>query len=208
VDDAKFFKGKSIEAVMAGCIFIACRQCRTPRTFSEVFGLTQVPKKEIGRIYKQLEKFLTKFHDDKVADIVAEGGIIDQEANKYKGTQSTKPADLCARYCNMLGLHFRVQSVAQALAEKIPSIETLAGRSPLSNAAACIYFASHLLGQGKSSKKISEVAGVSDATIKHAYKLLLAEKDKLIDPKWLGQQQTPGVLSTGVIGDIKNLPNT
>lgn len=200
VDDAKAFKGKSQEVIMAGCIFIACRQCKTPRTFSEIFGLTQVPKKEIGRVYKALEKFLTTIHDEKIKAIEAEGGIIDKDANSYKGTQSTKPSDLCARYCNMLGLSFRVLSVSQALAEKIPSIESLAGRSPLSNAAACIYFASHLLKDGKASKKISEVAGVSDATIKHAYKLLLVEKDRLIDPQWLGPQ--PGNL----FGDVKNLP--
>jgi len=208
VDDAKAFKAKSQEVIMAGCIFIACRQCKTPRTFSEIFGLTQVPKKEIGRVYKKLESFLTQFHDDNIAKIVAEGGIIDREANAYKGTQSTKPSDLCARYCNMLGLHFKILSVSQSLAEKIPNIESLAGRSPLSNAAACIYFASHLLGTPTPSKKISEVAGVSDATIKHAYKLLLAEKDRLIDPKWLGQQNIPGVNSKGIIGDVKNLPNS
>lgn len=207
-DDAKYFKGKSQDVIMAGCIFIACRQCRVHRSFAEIFSLTQVPKKEIGRVYKLLEKFLTDKDEEKIKAIVAEGGIIDEEANKYKGTQSTKPSDLCARYCNMLGLHFKVQMVSQELAEKIPSIESLAGRSPLSNAAACIYFASHLLGQGKSSKKISEVAAVSDATIKHAYKLLLVEKDRLIEQKWLGQQQVPGVLSTGVFGKLENLPSS
>lgn len=171
VDDAKAFKGKSQDAIMAGCIFIACRQCKTPRTFTEIFGLTRVPKKEIGRIYKSLEKFLTDVHDEKIKAIEADGGIIDKAANQYKGTLASKPTDLCARYCNMLGLNYRVQSISQALAEKIPSIESLAGRSPLSNAAACIYFASNLLGQKTPSKDISQVASVSDATIKHAYKL-------------------------------------
>lgn len=203
VDDAKAFKGKSQDAIMAGCIFIACRQCKTPRTFTEIFGLTRVPKKEIGRIYKSLEKFLTEVHDEKIKAIEADGGIIDKAANQYKGTLASKPTDLCARYCNMLGLNFRVQSISQALAEKIPSIESLAGRSPLSNAAACIYFASNLLGQKTPSKDISQVASVSDATIKHAYKLLLVEKDKLIEPSWLGPQQAGGVKMEG---KIDNLP--
>lgn len=57
VDDAKVFKGKSQEAIIAGCIFIACRQCLVPRTFQEIFALTKVPKKEIGRTFKALEKF-------------------------------------------------------------------------------------------------------------------------------------------------------
>ena len=31
--DAGIFRGKSQETVIAGCIFIACRQCKVPRTF-------------------------------------------------------------------------------------------------------------------------------------------------------------------------------
>lgn len=57
VDDAKAFKGKSQEALIAGCIFIACRQCEVPRTFREIYALTKVSKKDIGRTFKALEKF-------------------------------------------------------------------------------------------------------------------------------------------------------
>ena len=62
---------------------------------------------------------------------------------------------------------------------------SLAGRSPLSAAAACIYMISHLLKFPKSAKEISQVAGVSDGTIRTAYKFLFAEKDTLIDPEWI-----------------------
>ena len=57
VHDANAFRGKSQETVIAGCIFIACRQHKVPRTFREIFALTRVSKAEIGRIFKQLEKF-------------------------------------------------------------------------------------------------------------------------------------------------------
>ncbi len=57
VDDAKAFKGKTQDAIISGCIFIACRQCNVPRTFREIFRLTKVSKKEIGRSFKALEKF-------------------------------------------------------------------------------------------------------------------------------------------------------
>lgn len=57
--------------------------------------------------------------------------------------------------------------------------------------------ASHLMGQPKSPKEIASVAGVSDGTIRTAYKLLYAEKDKLIDPKWLEDGK----------GDLKKLPS-
>lgn len=60
VDDAKAFKGKSQEAIVAGCIFIACRQCGVPRTFREIYALTKVSKKDIGRTFKALEKFFAQ----------------------------------------------------------------------------------------------------------------------------------------------------
>lgn len=57
VDDAKAFRGKSQEAIIAGIIFIACRHGNQPRTFAEIFALTKVEKKDIGRVFKALEKF-------------------------------------------------------------------------------------------------------------------------------------------------------
>ena len=60
VDDGKAFKGKSQDAIIAGCIFIACRQCGVPRTFREIFALTKVSKKDIGRVFKSLEAFFGK----------------------------------------------------------------------------------------------------------------------------------------------------
>lgn len=201
VFDAGQFKGKNVEVVLASCLFLACRQHQVPRSFNEMFSLTNVSKKDIGRNYKQLEKFLMADSKTSMDTIEAEGGIISRD-HGYKSTTSTKPDQLCVRFCNMMGLPFRVQTVAESLAKKIPSISGLAGRSPLSNAAACTYFASHLFKKGKSTKEISEVAGVSDATIKHAYKYLYQEKDTIIEPAWLGPQ--PG--ADNLVGDVKNLP--
>jgi acyl dehydratase len=59
VCDANAMKDRKQEAVMAGCIFIACRDCDIPRTFSEIYSFTRVPKKEIGAVYKTLERFLS-----------------------------------------------------------------------------------------------------------------------------------------------------
>jgi len=55
VDKYKVMKGKPQEVVIAGCIFIACRQNNVPRTFREIFNLTSVSKKEVGRVVKQLQ---------------------------------------------------------------------------------------------------------------------------------------------------------
>jgi transcription initiation factor TFIIB len=71
VDDAKAFKGKSQEALIAGCIFIACRKSDVPRTFREIYALTKVSKKDIGRTFKALEKF---FSTPEIKAKLAQGG--------------------------------------------------------------------------------------------------------------------------------------
>jgi hypothetical protein len=45
VDEEKVLRGKSEAAIIAACIFIACRQGRVPRTFKEIVALTSVSKK-------------------------------------------------------------------------------------------------------------------------------------------------------------------
>ena len=44
VYEAGAFRGKSQETIIAGVIFIACRQRGVPRTFREIFALTNVSK--------------------------------------------------------------------------------------------------------------------------------------------------------------------
>ena len=74
VNDGAAFKGKQQEVVIAGCIFIACRQCGVPRTFREVFALTNVSKKEIGRIFKSLERFFAAQNLLKEKEMAKAGG--------------------------------------------------------------------------------------------------------------------------------------
>ena len=110
--------------------------------------------------------------------------------------QSVDPKALCNRFCNQLGLNFRITTIAQNIAEKADKVGSLAGRSPLSIAAACIYTASHLMGQPKSPKEISGAAGVSDGTIRTAYKLMYPMREQLIDTDWLSDGK----------GDLSALP--
>jgi transcription initiation factor TFIIB len=82
VSDAGAFRGKSQEAIIAGCIFIACRQCKVPRTFREIFALTKVSKKEIGRIFKALEKFFSESNRDKNDAVEKAGGKSQRLSNR------------------------------------------------------------------------------------------------------------------------------
>ncbi|KAI2610514.1 TFIIB-domain-containing protein [Hypoxylon sp. NC1633] len=179
-EDAKLFKGKSQEAVIAGCIFIACRQSKAPRTFREIYSLTKVSKKEIGRTFKVLEKFLQSNRESNVT-----GSLLMVE--NYEATVTTGAAELCARYCN--NLQFKnphlMERVSSALASKSSALKDLAGRSPLSIAAASIYMASHLMGDSRTSRDIAAVAGVSDGTIRTAYRHMYPAREELVEKDWL-----------------------
>lgn len=178
-DDEKFLKGKPQEAVIAGCIFIACRQCQVPRTFREIYDLTHVSKKEIGRVFKALEDFLKKMEERNKKQKNTFMGV-----TQYEKATSTTPQALCARFCSQLGFrHYQsIENLACNLADKTPSVAELAGRSPLSIAAACIYMAAHLVGEPRTSKDIAAISGVSDGTIKTAYRFLYNARDRLIEP--------------------------
>ena len=203
-DESRLFKGKSQEALIAGCVFLACRRNQVPRSFREVMELTKVSKKEIGRTFKLLENFLMNKEKERgsqgTTSMVAggestpclsllevhelllncrdEGTVVYNES--YKGSTTSDPGDLCARYCSMLDMDQRTTNIAIALATNMTNTGVLAGRSPLSSAAACIYMAGHLMSQPKNAKEIMNVARVSDSTIRHAYKLLWQDRDKLI----------------------------
>lgn len=213
-DESKLFKGKAQEAIIASCIFISCRRNSVPRSFREVYEMTKVSKKEIGRTFKLLEKFLMTQSKNKGSGttVVANGkcilsylfaawllmherkGVVAMNET-YHATATTNPGELCARFCSILGLDQRVTNVAIDLAEKMSSGGALAGRSPLSGAAACIYMASYLMGSPRTPKQISEAAKVSDSTIRNAYKNLYNEREKFIQPEWLSRG-----------GNVDNLP--
>jgi len=194
VDDAKAMKGKSQEALIAGVIFIACRQNDTPRTFREIYALTKVSKKEIGRTFKALEKF---FAENSARNNASASKGLTAPVKEFTATSSTSAEALCERYCDALGLKAHLfTKVSTGLAKKMSTVGDLAGRSPLSVAAACIYMTSHLLGKPKSPKDISAVAGVSDGTIRTAYRYLYQEAERLIEPDWIKDGK----------GDMSRLP--
>ncbi|KZS97854.1 TFIIB-domain-containing protein [Sistotremastrum niveocremeum HHB9708] len=169
-EEEKLLRGKSLNAVIAACIFIACRQAHVPRTFKEICHLTRVPKKTIGQCYKAIEQAfnLSQKSEEKTGGNVA--------------TPGTEPEDLLARYCNHLDLPANFQRVCADIIGEARKGGIAAGRSPVSIAGGAIYFVCHLLGKAKSSKDISGVAGTSEGTIKLVYRLYYQAR-KTIVPK-------------------------
>jgi len=166
-EEEKLLRGKSLNAVIAACIFIACRQAHVPRTFKEICHLTRVPKKTIGQCYKTIEQAFNL-------------GQKVQDKDDNLVTPGTEPESLLIRYCNYLGLPPNFQRVCADVIGLAREHGIGAGRSPVSIAGGAIYFVCHLLGQPKSSRDISNAAGTSEGTVKLVYRLYYQERHKIV----------------------------
>ncbi|KAG5219386.1 transcription initiation factor IIB [Salix suchowensis] len=170
-DEEKLLRGKPLDAVIAACIFIACRQAHVPRTFREICNLTHVSKKTLGQCYKALEQAFN----------LSPGATAANNAS----SPSTGPENLLSRYCNHLDLPPNVQSICSDIIIAARKHGIADGRSPVSIAGGAIYFTCHLLGKPKALKDISAVAGVSEGTIKLVYRLYHEASSKLVKKKWI-----------------------
>merc|ERR1712080_704666 len=178
VYDEKRLRGKSQESIMAASIFIGCRKAKVARTFKENWALTNVPKKEIGKVFRIMN------------NIIREKNEANPQSAAYYSqdniqTTQTSAEDLIRRFCSHLGLSSQVTNGAEYIARRSKDVGVLAGRSPTTIAATVIYMASLVFGVELPPSKISDKTGVSDGTIKTSYKYLFEEKDKLMDPYWI-----------------------
>ncbi|EFI27766.1 transcription initiation factor IIB [Coprinopsis cinerea okayama7 len=169
-DEEKLLRGKPVEAVIAACIFIACRKAHVPRTFREICNLTRVSKKMLGQCYKALEQSLN---------------LSGPESMPLANTPTTGPEKLLVRYCNHLDLPANVQAICSEIIVNARNHGIADGRSPISIAGGAIYFTCLLLGKPKPIREISAVAGVSEGTIKLVYRLYYNDREKLVKKEWI-----------------------
>jgi transcription initiation factor TFIIB len=106
-------------------------------------------------------------------------------SNEEYQSSPTNAEDLIRRFCSHLGLSSQITKAAEHIARRTRDEGILAGRSPISIAAAAIYMAAALFEENYSGIKISEHTGVSDGTIKTSYRYLWEARDKLIDKTWI-----------------------
>ena len=147
-------RGRSMESVVAGALYAACRRHDVPRTLDELSEASGIEKKEIGRTYR----FVTR-----------ELGITILPSN---------PADYIARFASALKLSAETQSKSIEILEMAQKVELTSGRGPTGIAAAALYVAALMHGEKRTQREVADVAGVTEVTIRNRYKELL-EKLKL-----------------------------
>lgn len=59
LDDRKALRGQTYYAKATACLYIACRQEHTPRSYKEICAISNSSKKEIGKCFKMILNVLT-----------------------------------------------------------------------------------------------------------------------------------------------------
>lgn len=144
--DADLLKGWSIEGVATGCLYIACRKERIPRSLDEFETVSRVERTEIGRSYRNLASEL---------DI------------EMKPVQ---PERFVPRFCSELDVGPAVQRRATEILGRSADAGLHSGKSPTSLAGSAIYLAGILCDDRCTQAAIAEVAQVTTPTIRKRYR--------------------------------------
>jgi len=141
--------GRSIEGVATAALYAAARQGGVPRSLDEVTKVSRVDRMELTRTYRYVVKEL------------------------QLEIQPADPASYLPRIVSDLELPEEVTRQARRLLETAQSEGITSGKSPVGLAAAAVYAASLLTNEKVTQDRVSDVANISEVTIRNRYKELL-----------------------------------
>ncbi|PSQ44387.1 transcription initiation factor IIB 2 [Halobacteriales archaeon SW_7_68_16] len=147
--------GRSIEGVATSCVYAAARQAGVPRSLDEITDVSRVEKNEIARTYRY---------------VVRELGLEVRPAD---------PEQYVPRFASDLGLSEEAERRGRALLQNAKEKGVHSGKSPVGLAAAAIYAASLLTNEKTTQAAVSDVADISEVTIRNRYHELLEAEEHL-----------------------------
>ena len=161
-ETCKSVRGRSFEGMLASSLYIACRQEGVARSFREICTLANISKKELARCFKFQVKTLGL---EKLAVITT--------------------TDFMSRFCSILKLSSEIAKAAEYVAKEANNLH-LAGKCPISVAAASIYMVTQLSDTPCDQKSISDVSGVSEITIRNCFAAMYQYRRQLLPPFFEG----------------------
>ncbi len=145
--------GRSIEGVATSSLYAAARQAGTPRSLDEISAVSRVDKMELTRTYRY---------------VIRELGLEVQPAD---------PEQYVPRFASGLDLSEETERMARELLDAAREEGVHSGKSPVGLAAASVYAAALLTNEKVTQNEVSEVANISEVTIRNRYKELLEASD-------------------------------
>ena len=150
-------KGKSVVSISAAVVYMACKRCDVIRTLDEILHNICSTKEIKSRI-----RLASRYYRILVMEL---------------GTASVPVVTMdkyISKIANMTNTDTRVLRLALDISEKTKDRSLADGKAPNGIAAAYLYIASILLGQGVLQRDVSTVSGVTEVTIRNRCKEILS----------------------------------
>ena len=136
-------KARASDSLVAASLFIACKLFTVPKSMKEVSEASKIDLKTLGKSYKLLLRSL-----------------------RLK-TMAATPQDFLAKFCSAIGVANGTQSAAGSLLKQYSKLALVSGKNPTSLAATAIYIASLKNKERVTQKRISEVANITETTLRN-----------------------------------------
>ncbi|WP_435144420.1 transcription initiation factor IIB [Halobaculum sp. P14] len=154
--DEDLLPGRSIEGVSTACTYAAARMAGVPRSLDEIADVSRVSKDEVARTYRYVVRELKL--EVKPAD----------------------PEQYVPRFASSLDLSDESEMRAKQLLRNAKEQGVHSGKSPVGLAAAAVYAAALLTNEKTTQAAVSEVADISEVTIRNRYHELLEAEEGLV----------------------------
>jgi transcription initiation factor TFIIB len=141
--ERKLVRGRSIQGLVAACLYASCRNTETPRTLDDIAKGINIRRKDVARCYRLILREL----DLKMP-------VVD-------------PVKGVSRIASIAGLSEKSKRKAIVILNEAKKKGIVAGKDPMGIAAAALYLACISIGESKSQKEISIASGVTEVTIRN-----------------------------------------
>ena len=141
--EKKLVRGRSIQGLVAACLYASCRNTETPRTLNDIAKGINIRRKDVARCYRLIFR-----------ELELKMPVVD-------------PVKGVSRIASIAGLGEKSKRKAIAILNQAKKEGIVAGKDPMGIAAAALYLSCISTGEVKSQKDISIASGVTEVTIRN-----------------------------------------
>jgi transcription initiation factor TFIIB len=139
-------RGRSIHAVLAAAVYVACRQMEVPRTLDDVATTCNIKRKSIAKCHREL--------------------ILELQL-KLPTIDTTK---CIARVANKANISEKTKHQAMTLMNDVVKTGISAGKDPMGLAATVLYASCIKTGEQKTQVDLANAAQITEVTIRNRFK--------------------------------------
>jgi transcription initiation factor TFIIB len=148
-------RGRSISAILAAVIYIACREMGFPRILKDITAISNIKHRYVAQAYRLL-----------IIELDLKIPLLD-------------PIKCIIRIANNAKISEKTRRQAINIMHDIIKKEISAGKDPMGLAAAVVYLSCLKTDEKKIQRYIADAAGVTEVTLRNRYKNIISQLDSI-----------------------------